>query len=118
MPERYKQDPRITPIGRFLRRWSIDELPQLWCVVIGTMSLVGPRPILFQEMPQVLNHQQLRFIAKPGLTGLWQVSGRKLTTWDERMSGDLAYIQDWSLANDFALIVRTIGTLLTGKGSL
>lgn len=118
MPERYKKDPRITPIGRFLRRWSIDELPQLWCVVIGTMSLVGPRPILFQEMPQVLNHQQLRFIAKPGLTGLWQVSGRKLTTWDERMSGDLAYIQDWSLANDFALIVKTIGTLFTGKGSL
>lgn len=118
MPDRYKKDPRITPIGRFLRRWSIDEFPQLWCVIIGTMSLVGPRPILFQEMPQVLNHQQLRFIAKPGLTGLWQVSGRKLTTWEERMSGDLAYIQDWSLANDFALIVRTIGPLFTGKGSL
>jgi lipopolysaccharide/colanic/teichoic acid biosynthesis glycosyltransferase len=118
MPDRYKNDPRITPFGRFLRRWSIDELPQLWCVIIGTMSLVGPRPILFQEIPQVLNTHQARFIAKPGLTGLWQVSGRKLTSWEERMSGDIAYIQDWSLSNDFALLFRTIGILITGKGSL
>jgi exopolysaccharide biosynthesis polyprenyl glycosylphosphotransferase len=118
MPDRYKNDPRITPFGRFLRRWSIDELPQLWCVIIGTMSLVGPRPILFQEIPQVLKTHQARFIAKPGLTGLWQVSGRKLTSWEERMSGDIAYIQDWSLSNDFALLFRTIGILITGKGSL
>jgi len=118
MSERYKRDPRITPVGRFLRRWSIDELPQLWCVVIGTMSLVGPRPILHQELPQVLDSHQSRFIAKPGLTGLWQTSGRKLTSWEERMSGDIAYIQDWSLATDFALIFRTIGVLLSGKGSL
>jgi len=118
MPDRYKNDPRITPFGRFLRRWSIDELPQLWCVIIGTMSLVGPRPILSQEIPQILNTHQARFIAKPGLTGLWQVSGRKLTSWEDRMSGDIAYIQDWSLSNDFALLFRTIGVLITGKGSL
>ena len=118
MSERYKRDPRITPVGRFLRRWSIDELPQLWCVVIGTMSLVGPRPILHQELPQVLGSHQSRFIAKPGLTGLWQTSGRKLTSWEERMSGDIAYVQDWSLATDFALIFRTIGVLFSGKGSL
>jgi len=118
MPDRYKKDPRITSVGRFLRRWSIDELPQLWCVVIGTMSLVGPRPILHQELPQVLGSHQSRFIAKPGLTGLWQTSGRKLTSWEERMSGDIAYVQDWSLATDFALIFRTIGVLLSGKGSL
>jgi len=118
MPNRYKKDPRITPVGRFLRRWSIDELPQLWCVMIGTMSLVGPRPILHQELPQVLGSHQSRFIAKPGLTGLWQTSGRKLTSWEERMSRDIAYVQDWSLATDFALIFRTIGVLLSGKGSL
>jgi len=118
MRDRYKKDPRITPVGRFLRRWSIDELPQLWCVVIGTMTLVGPRPILHQEMPQVLGSHQSRFIAKPGLTGLWQTSGRKLTSWEERMSSDIAYVQDWSLAKDFALIFRTIGALLSGKGSL
>lgn len=118
MPDRYMADPRITPFGRFLRRWSIDELPQLWCVIIGTMSLVGPRPILSQEIPQVLSTHQARFIAKPGLTGLWQVSGRKLTSWEERMSGDIAYIQDWSVSSDFALLFRTIGVLITGKGSI
>jgi len=118
MPDRYKNDPRITPFGRFLRRWSIDELPQLWCVIIGTMSLVGPRPILSQEIPQVLKTYQARFIAKPGLTGLWQVSGRKLTSWEERMSGDIAYIQDWSLSNDFALLFRTIGVIILGRGAL
>ena len=118
MPIRYQNDPRITPFGKLLRRWSIDELPQLWCVIIGTMSLVGPRPILFQEIPQVLTSHQTRFIAKPGLTGLWQISGRKLTSWEERMAGDIAYIQNWSLANDIALIFRTVGVVITGKGSL
>jgi len=117
MLDRYKSDPRITPFGKFLRRWSIDEVPQLWCVLIGTMSLVGPRPILPQELPQVLTSHQARFIAKPGLTGLWQVSGRKLTSWEDRMAGDIAYIQKWSLANDFSLIVRTVGAILTGRGS-
>ncbi len=118
MLDRYQHDPRITPFGGFLRRWSIDELPQLWCVIIGTMSLVGPRPILSQEIPQILNKHQARFIAKPGLTGFWQVSGRKLTSWEERMSSDITYIQNWSLSNDFALLFRTIGVLITGKGAL
>ena len=118
MSARYASDPRITKIGRILRRWSIDELPQLYCVVIGTMSLVGPRPILKEELPQIESRYQRRFIAKPGLTGLWQVSGRKATTWEERMISDLAYVQNWSLVRDLALILRTIGVIITGKGSL
>jgi lipopolysaccharide/colanic/teichoic acid biosynthesis glycosyltransferase len=82
------------------------------------MSLVGPRPILKEELPQIESRYQRRFIAKPGLTGLWQVSGRKATTWEERMISDLAYVQNWSLVRDLALILRTIGVIITGKGSL
>ncbi len=118
MPDRYKQDPRITPFGRFIRRWSIDELPQIWCVLIGSMSIVGPRPILREEALDVGNDKQSRFIAKPGLTGLWQVSGRKETLWENRMQQDVIYIESWSFANDLLLIVRTFGTIISGKGAM
>ena len=118
MPDRYKQDPRITPFGRFIRRWSIDELPQIWCVLIGTMSIVGPRPILREEALDVGDKNQSRFIAKPGLTGLWQVSGRKETLWENRMQQDVLYIESWSLVNDMLLIVRTFGTIVSGKGAM
>ena len=118
MPDRYKQDPRITPFGRFIRRWSIDELPQIWCVLIGTMSLVGPRPILREEALDVGDKNQSRFIAKPGLTGLWQVSGRKETLWENRMQQDVLYIESWSFVNDMLLIARTFGTIISGKGAM
>ena len=118
MLTRYKNDPRITPVGRVIRRWSIDELPQLWCVIIGTMSMVGPRPVLFEELPQIDNELQLRFLAKPGLTGLWRVSGRKEIDWDGRMLRDVAYIDRWNFWNDFILIARTIQIVLSGKGAL
>ena len=118
MPDRYKQDPRITPFGRIIRRWSIDELPQLWCVLIGTMSIVGPRPILREEALDVGDKNQSRFIAKPGLTGLWQVSGRKETLWENRMQQDVLYIESWSFINDMLLIVRTFGTIVSGKGAM
>lgn len=117
MTDRYKKDPRITRMGKFLRRYSLDELPQLWCVLIGTMSLVGPRPILPEEEPQLGNFDFRRHIAKPGLTGIWQVSGRKETSWDDRMAFDIKYVEEWSIALDLILITRTFKVVLSGKGS-
>jgi lipopolysaccharide/colanic/teichoic acid biosynthesis glycosyltransferase len=118
MPERYARDPRVTNFGRFIRRWSLDELPQLWCVLIGTMSIVGPRPILREEDVNVKKADQGRFIAKPGLTGLWQVSGRKEVLWEARMKQDILYIETWSFLNDLLLIMRTFGTIIGGKGAM
>jgi len=115
--ERYRRDPRITPFGRFLRRWSLDELPQLWCVLIGTMSVVGPRPILEDEYHLVNSRSRFRSIATPGLTGLWQVSGRKEVGWQERMDMDTYYIQSWSFWLDILLILRTFVAIITGHGS-
>ena len=117
MTERYKNDPRITRVGKVIRRFSLDELPQLWCVLIGTMSLVGPRPILPEETPQLGDFHFRRHIAKPGLTGIWQVSGRKETTWEERMAFDIKYVQEWSVALDLVLITRTFRAVISGKGS-
>jgi len=117
MTERYKSDPRITRVGRVLRRFSLDELPQLWCVFIGTMSLVGPRPILPEEEEQLGDTHFRRHIAKPGLTGIWQVSGRKDTTWEERMAFDIKYVQNWSIGLDAILIVRTFRAIISGQGS-
>jgi exopolysaccharide biosynthesis polyprenyl glycosylphosphotransferase len=115
--ERYKSDPRIFPLGRFLRRWSIDELPQLWTVLTGSMSIVGPRPILEEELIQVERKYEVRFMAKPGLTGLWQVTGRKEVAWRDRMVRDISYIDNWSLGYDLLLIIRTISAILRGKGA-
>jgi exopolysaccharide biosynthesis polyprenyl glycosylphosphotransferase len=117
MAERYKNDPRITKVGRLLRRFSLDELPQLWCVLIGTMSIVGPRPILPEEEVQLGDFHFRRQIAKPGLTGIWQVSGRKDTTWEERMVFDIKYVQEWSIALDMILILRTFKAVVRGTGS-
>jgi exopolysaccharide biosynthesis polyprenyl glycosylphosphotransferase len=115
--ERYKSDPRITIFGRFIRRWSIDELPQLWCVLIGTMSIVGPRPILLEEYDLVDPFHKQRFAAKPGLTGLWQVTGRKEVAWDDRMLRDLAYVENWTLWKDIVLIGQTIIAVIKGEGA-
>ena len=117
MADRYKNDPRITRVGRILRRYSLDELPQLWCVLIGTMSLVGPRPILPEEEEQLGDFHFRRHIAKPGLTGIWQVSGRKETSWDDRMAFDIKYVEEWSVALDLILIARTFKAVLSGEGS-
>ena len=117
MFDRYKDDPRITKVGKIIRRFSIDELPQLWCVIIGTMSIVGPRPILREEISQLEDQNHYRQLALPGLTGLWQVSGRKATSWETRMEMDLKYINEWSPYLDFVLLARTIRVVLTGKGA-
>jgi exopolysaccharide biosynthesis polyprenyl glycosylphosphotransferase len=115
--DRYKGDPRITPFGRFLRRWSIDEMPQVINVITGSMSLVGPRPVLVDEMPLLGDADHRRHLTKPGLTGLWQVSGRKTVDWDERMRLDLDYVEHWSPALDLVIVAKTVKAVLVGDGA-
>lgn len=115
--DRYRADPRITGVGRVLRRWSLDELPQLGCVLLGAMSLVGPRPVLPDELDLIMGDDHGRHVAKPGLTGLWQVSGRKETTWEERMSFDLEYIERWSPMLDVLIILKTVPAVIRARGA-
>lgn len=117
MADRYKSDPRIYPFGKFLRRFSLDELPQLFSVIKGDMSLVGPRPLLPEELELLGDEDHRRHLAKPGLTGLWQVSGRKETSWEERMQMDLHYVHNWSVGLDLGILLRTIKVVATGHGS-
>lgn len=117
MPQRYRRDPRITPVGRLLRRWSLDELPQLINVLRGDMALVGPRPILPEEMALLQPRHHARHVCRPGLTGLWQVSGRKNTSWDERMELDLQYVRSQSLPTDARILGRTVGVVISGHGA-
>jgi exopolysaccharide biosynthesis polyprenyl glycosylphosphotransferase len=112
-----RQDPRVTGVGRFLRRWSIDELPQLWNVLRGEMSLVGPRPPLPAEVEQYEHHVSRRLLVKPGMTGLWQVSGRSDLYWDEAVRLDLYYVDHWSPIMDVAIILRTFTAVIRGSGA-
>jgi exopolysaccharide biosynthesis polyprenyl glycosylphosphotransferase len=112
-----KHDPRITAVGRFIRKTSIDELPQLFNVMMGDMSLVGPRPALPSEVEQYQAWQRRRLSVKPGLTGLWQVSGRNQVDFDEWMQLDLKYIDTWSLWLDIKIILKTIPVVLFHKGA-
>jgi exopolysaccharide biosynthesis polyprenyl glycosylphosphotransferase len=112
-----REDPRRTRTGAFIRRWSIDELPQLWTVLIGDMSVVGPRP---QIPPEVANYEDWhykRLAVSPGLTGLWQVSGRSELTFDEMVIYDIYYIENWSLGLDFRILLRTVPAVLQGRGA-
>ena len=115
--DRYRDDPRITPFGRVLRRWSIDEMPQVVTVIAGSMSLVGPRPVLVDEMPLLGDADHRRHLTKPGLTGLWQVSGRKTVEWEERMRLDLDYVEHWSPALDLVIVAKTVKAVLMGRGA-
>lgn len=112
-----KEDPRITPIGRLLRRTSMDELPQLWNVLRGEMSLVGPRPPLPTEVARYERWQLRRLSMKPGLTCIWQVSGRSEVDFESWMRQDLEYIDNWSLSLDFKLLVQTVPAVLSGSGA-
>jgi exopolysaccharide biosynthesis polyprenyl glycosylphosphotransferase len=115
--DQYLRDPRITKFGKFLRRWSIDEVPQLFNVIIGNMSLVGPRPMLLQDFSLLVEQEHRRHITNPGLTGLWQVSGRKLIDWEGGLRMDLDYVENWSPSLDIVIIFRTIKVVLTGHGA-
>jgi lipopolysaccharide/colanic/teichoic acid biosynthesis glycosyltransferase len=112
-----RNDPRITPVGRLLRRFSIDELPQLWDVLIGQMSLVGPRPSLPREVAEYQTFERRRLSMRPGLTCIWQVSGRNEIGFEDWVRLDLEYIDTWSLANDLRILVRTVPAVLRGTGA-
>ena len=110
-------DPRVTNLGRFLRRWSLDELPQLWNVLTGDMSLVGPRPFFEQDLPHYEVHHFSRFGAKPGITGLWQVSGRsEIVDFEAVVALDTRYIREWSLVLDFVILLRTLPAIFRMRG--
>jgi exopolysaccharide biosynthesis polyprenyl glycosylphosphotransferase len=110
-------DPRVTQLGRFLRRYSLDELPQLVNVLRGDMSLVGPRPPLPAEVAHYGVEMRRRFVVKPGLTGLWQVSGRSDLSWEDSVRIDVHYVENWSLFLDLMIIWRTFGAVLRGYGA-
>jgi Undecaprenyl-phosphate galactose phosphotransferase WbaP len=112
-----KNDPRITAIGNFLRKTSLDELPQLFNVLQGDMSLVGPRPVVPDELPRYGALTQKYLSARPGMTGLWQVSGRNDVTYRERVSLDCYYIENWKLHTDFVLMLKTVTVIFHGKGA-
>ncbi|MEM8961812.1 MAG: sugar transferase [Acidobacteriota bacterium] len=112
-----KRDPRVTTFGRFLRRFSLDELPQLWNVLRGDMSLVGPRPPIPEEVAQYQRWQRRRLSMKPGLTCLWQVNGRNQLDFDRWMELDLQYIDTWSPWLDCKILLRTVPAVLTGRGA-
>lgn len=114
--ETFFADPRITRVGRFLRRWSLDELPQLWHVLRGEMSLVGPRPVFVEIANRYSAHDLRRLEMRPGITGLAQVRGRNLISWRERIELDLAYIDRYSLLLDLKILSATIPVVLTGEG--
>ncbi|WP_236994018.1 sugar transferase [Candidatus Methylomicrobium oryzae] len=114
-----KSDPRITPVGKFIRKTSIDELPQFFNVLKGDMSLVGPRPPLAYEAEKYQAWHLRRILEmKPGITGLWQVEGRSKTDWDDTVRLDIRYIQNWSLLFDLKLLIKTIGEVLRGRGAV
>jgi Undecaprenyl-phosphate galactose phosphotransferase WbaP len=112
-----RDDPRITRVGRFLRKTSLDELPQLWNVIVGEMSLVGPRPIVEAEVPKYGDQFELYTRVRGGVTGLWQVSGRNSTTYEERVSLDIFYVRNWSVWLDLCILFRTIEAILLRKGA-
>ena len=112
-----RQDPRVTPIGRWLRRLSLDELPQLLNVLGGSMSLVGPRPPLPSEVARYETHVRRRLLVKPGLTGLWQISGRSDLPWEEAVRLDLRYVENWSLATDLVILWKTGRAVLSSSGA-
>jgi len=112
-----KNDPRITSIGHFLRKTSLDELPQLFNVLKGEMSLVGPRPIITAELGRYDDEVEYYLLSKPGMTGLWQVSGRSEVDYSTRVYLDAWYVKNWSMWNDIAILFKTVGVVLKKEGA-
>ena len=112
-----KDDPRVTKVGRFIRKTSIDELPQLWNVIKGEMSLVGPRPPLPREVKTYTTYDYQRLLVRPGCTGLWQVSGRNNVHFQDMVALDVTYIQDMSISNEIKIIFKTVWIMLNPNGA-
>jgi lipopolysaccharide/colanic/teichoic acid biosynthesis glycosyltransferase len=112
-----RRDPRVTPIGRLLRRFSIDELPQLVNVVRGEMSLVGPRPLPMRDFDRLDEWHKKRYLVLPGITGLWQVSGRSELDFDDLVRLDFLYLERWSIMLDLSILLKTIPAVLTRRGA-
>jgi lipopolysaccharide/colanic/teichoic acid biosynthesis glycosyltransferase len=112
-----KRDPRLTPVGRLLRRYSLDELPQLANVVRGQMSLVGPRPLPERDFEQLEDWHKKRYLVLPGMTGLWQVSGRSELDFDDLVRLDFLYLERWSVGLDLAILLKTIPAVLSRRGA-
>ena len=115
--QKLTSDPRITPFGHFIRRTSLDELPQLWNVAIGDMSLVGPRPCMPDQKRLYGPYWQAYCAMRPGISGLWQVSGRNRLSYAQRVELDAKYVREWSLFNDFKILLRTVRVVITADGS-
>jgi len=107
---------RLTPVGRFLRNWSLDELPQFWNVLKGDMSLVGPRALLMEYLPFYTEREKLRHSVKPGITGWAQINGRNLLSWNERLEMDVWYVENWSILLDIKILFLTVIAVLNKKG--
>ena len=112
-----KDDPRVTRLGHFLRKYSLDELPQIWNVLVGEMSLVGPRPPLPNEVEEYEEHVRRRLYIKPGLTGMWQIGGRSALSWEDSVALDLYYVENWSVVGDLMIIWRTFRVLVAPVGA-
>jgi exopolysaccharide biosynthesis polyprenyl glycosylphosphotransferase len=112
-----RDDPRVTAVGRFLRRFSLDELPQLVNVLLGDMSMVGPRPALPSETEQYGRATSRRLLVKPGITGLWQVSGRSDLSWEDSVRLDLYYVENWSFAGDIQILWKTLHAVASRRGA-
>jgi exopolysaccharide biosynthesis polyprenyl glycosylphosphotransferase len=112
-----RHDPRLTPIGRFLRRYSLDELPQLFNVIAGQMSLVGPRPLPQRDFDQLQEWHKKRYLVLPGITGLWQVSGRSELDFDDLVRLDFLYLERWSVGLDLAILLKTVPAVITRRGA-
>lgn len=111
-----REDPRVTPVGRWLRRYSLDELPQLLNVLMGHMSLVGPRPLPVEDS-DFTGEARRRLLVRPGLTGLWQISGRSDLAWEDALRLDLEYVDTWSIRKDLVILARTLPAVLRGEGA-
>jgi lipopolysaccharide/colanic/teichoic acid biosynthesis glycosyltransferase len=112
-----RSDPRVTRVGRFLRRWSLDELPQLFNVLRGEMSLVGPRPLPQRDYDRLDDWHRKRYLVLPGMTGLWQVSGRSELDFDELVRLDFLYLERWSVFLDLTIILKTIPAVIRARGA-
>jgi lipopolysaccharide/colanic/teichoic acid biosynthesis glycosyltransferase len=112
-----QNDPRITTVGKFLRRFSIDEIPQFFNVLKGEMSVVGPRPPLPREVANYDGEARRRLLVRPGVTGLWQVSGRSDLSWDDSVRLDLSYVENWSMGTDLVIILKTVRAVLGRAGA-